>query len=288
MCMALNLPPFYHCEQGTKASGLAALLIMLHRLAYPDHWRDLVWLFGRVEPELSAIFNGNGWHKRFKHLLESLELIWLNPEQLIIAIHKKGEALYNCWDFMDGTVRPIARPTENQWIMFSSKRVHCIKFKFRYVVYFVYVRYMSLKCSKCFLPTCSLVTRNGLVPHMCGSLEGRLHDAFMLGALKLWRFQQPNGQPYVIYGDPAYRVSRHILAPFRGAQLIREQQDFNKSMSQVRISIDGHLERYVNIILTLTSSANEKCSHSVMPAGWFLSPVACMWMLHSTSTVGQP
>ena len=166
MCMALNLPPFYHCEQGTKASGLAALLIMLHRLAYPDHWRDLVWLFGRVEPELSAIFNGNGWHKRFKHLLESLELIWLNPEQLIIAIHKKGEALYNCWDFMDGTVRPIARPTENQWIMFSSKRVHCIKFKFRYVVYFVYVRYMSLKCSKCFLPTCSLVTRNGLVPHV--------------------------------------------------------------------------------------------------------------------------
>lgn len=130
LCMALNLPPFYHCEQGTKASGLAALLIMLHRLAYPDHWRDLVWLFGRVEPELSAIFNGNWWHKRFKHLLESLELIWLNPELFIIAIHKKGAALYNCWDFMDGTVIPIARPTEKQRIMFSGhERVHCIKFQ---------------------------------------------------------------------------------------------------------------------------------------------------------------
>ena len=54
---ALNLPDFYRCEQGTKATGMEALLIMLRRLSFPNRWCDLVSLFGRAEPELSSIFN---------------------------------------------------------------------------------------------------------------------------------------------------------------------------------------------------------------------------------------
>lgn len=69
---------------------------------------------------------------RFRHLLESLDLIWLNPEDFSAAIHAKGGALHQCWGFVDGTVRPISRPSRNQRIMFSGhKRVHCIKFQVR-------------------------------------------------------------------------------------------------------------------------------------------------------------
>ena len=50
-------PDDYQCEQGTKATGLEALLIMLRRLSFPNRWCDLVQLFGRAEPELSIIFN---------------------------------------------------------------------------------------------------------------------------------------------------------------------------------------------------------------------------------------
>ena len=52
------------------------------------------------------------------------------------------------------------------------------------------------------------------------------------------KFEQANGQPYVIYGDPAYGVSRNILAPFCGSQLSRQQADFNKAMSKVRVSVE--------------------------------------------------
>ena len=56
---------------------------------------------------------------------------------------------------------------------------------------------------------------------MFGRIEGRRHDAFMLGvsglADKLERLQTPTGEPYVIYGDPAYGLTCNILAPFRGA-----------------------------------------------------------------------
>ena len=74
----------------------------------------------------------NDVHGRFKHLLESLDLIWVNPEEFSLAIHAKGAALQNRWAFIDGAVRPISRPTRNQRIMYSGhKRVHCIKFQVR-------------------------------------------------------------------------------------------------------------------------------------------------------------
>ena len=77
---------------------------------------------------------------------------------------------------------------------------------------------------------------------MYGPVEGRRHDAFILGASglsdKLRRFNQLNGQPYVIYGDPAYGVSRNILSPYRGAHVTLQEQEFNKSMSQVRICVE--------------------------------------------------
>ena len=59
-----------------------------------------------------------------------------------------------------------------------------------------------------------MVTPNGLVAHMFGPLEGRQHDAFMLSASglpnMLQLLDQPDGSPYVLYGDSAYRVSRNI------------------------------------------------------------------------------
>lgn len=36
------------------------------------------------------------------------------------AVHAKGAALETCFGFVDGTVRPIARPNENQRIVYKS------------------------------------------------------------------------------------------------------------------------------------------------------------------------
>ena len=74
-----------------------------------------------------------------------------------------------------------------------------------------------------------MVAPNGIICHLFGSLEGRRHDAFMLrGSGLLDRLDQKmvkaNGEPYVIYGDPAYPVRRHIIVPFRGARLTPDEQ----------------------------------------------------------------
>ena len=55
---------------------------------------------------------------------------------------------------------------------------------------------------------------------------------------KLRRFQRLNGEPYVIYGDPAYGLSRNILAPYRGVRLTDDQQEFNSQMSKMRWCVE--------------------------------------------------
>lgn len=54
----------------------------------------------------------------------------INLEEVARAIHRKGAALDNCWDFVDGTIRPICRPGENWRVVYNGhKRVHCLKFQ---------------------------------------------------------------------------------------------------------------------------------------------------------------
>lgn len=54
---ALDVPAHYICIQGTKATGLEALMIMLRRLTYPNRWCDLQSVFGRSQSELCLIFS---------------------------------------------------------------------------------------------------------------------------------------------------------------------------------------------------------------------------------------
>ena len=64
-------------------------------------------------------------YERFNHLLTSLDLVWLDPEMFSLAV-----VLHQCWGFIDGTPRCIARPIRNRRIMFSEhKRTHCLKFQ---------------------------------------------------------------------------------------------------------------------------------------------------------------
>ena len=45
-------------------------------------------------------------------------------------MYAKGAALENWFGFVDGTVGPIARPDENQIVVYNGhKRVHALKFQ---------------------------------------------------------------------------------------------------------------------------------------------------------------
>ena len=91
----------------------------------------LIPRFGRSVPEFSEIISEVSSHifDNYGYLLRSLD----QPDCLqrfADAIYGRGSALSNCWGFLDGTVRPIARPGEHQRVLYNGhKRVHALKFQ---------------------------------------------------------------------------------------------------------------------------------------------------------------
>ncbi|CAC5383587.1 unnamed protein product [Mytilus coruscus] len=193
-------------------------------LAYPSRLSDLKSVLGRSETAMSIIIKINTTlnfvYDAHNHLLHDLNSNWLSHRHLqeyADAVAARDAPLLNCWGFIDGTVRPLCRPTTNQRILFNgNKRVHAIKFQ-------------------------SIVASN--VANMYGPIEGRRHDAGLLresgicGELQT-QMTTPTGDIYVIYGDPAYPMTTHIIKPFRGGVISAAQARFNKKMSALRTCVE--------------------------------------------------
>lgn len=199
-----------------------ALAVTLWRLACPITLiRDrLFW--GLSETCICEIFNltVEAIHDRWGHLVDQLQHQDILPkiELFCQAIHDRGAPLDRCWGFIDGTVRAIARPSRTQRLWYNGwKRKHALKYQ-------------------------SVDSANGIIRQLWGPMLGRRHDVAMLGAsgliehMQQW-FNDDAGEPYYIYGDPAYQLSPWLMAPFRGA-LTPAQQAFNTQMSTCRITVE--------------------------------------------------
>lgn len=87
----------------------------------------------------------------------------------------------------------------------------------------------------------SVVCPNGLIANLYGPIAGHHHDAFMLHESNLMpRLERKFRAPHIfsLYGDPAYPLRQHLLAPYRGAVLTPAQELFNKRMSKVQESVE--------------------------------------------------
>ncbi|XP_028416849.1 uncharacterized protein LOC114541060 [Dendronephthya gigantea] len=192
---------------------------MIQRFAYPV-------------PVLSMVTNEvlNFLYETHGHRILQWNDLLLNPaalEDYAHAIFNKGAPLRNCFGFIDGTIRPICRPGENQRFVFNGhKRLHSLKFQ-------------------------SVAIPNGLIANMYGPVEGKKHDSGMLTDSGLMaelegRAYSTDGQAMCLYGDPAYPLRVHLQAPYRGAQLTEQMKFFNKSMSATRVSVEWLFGDIVN------------------------------------------
>ena len=96
-----------------------------------------------------------------------------------------------------------------------------------------------------------MVATNRFITKLYGPVEGKCHDNGMLGMSGLLEQLQAHsferaGNILCIYGDPAYPLSPHLQAPFRGNNLTNDQIGWNKSMSAVRVSVEWIFEDIIN------------------------------------------
>ena len=128
-----------------------------------------------------------------------------------------------------------------------------------------------------------MVAPNGLIAHLFGPMEGRRHDAFMLAesglSPKLSQFTQLNGQPFVIYGDPAYGVTQNIIAPFKGAQITPQEHAFNRSMSKVRVSVEWAFGKITQYFTYVDFKRNSKVL--LQPVGKYFLVAALLTNCHT-------
>ena len=269
----LHIPEEVTTYNRVKVDGLEALCIFLKRFAYPCRYSDIMPRFGRPVPQLSMISNQmiNYVYDNYRHLLQDLNQPWLHPNCLQAfadAVHAKGAALDNCWGFVDGTVRPICRPNNDQRVVYNGhKRVHSIKFQ-------------------------SVVAPNGMIANLAGPYEGRKHDSGMLTDTGLMmQLQQyshgTNRNSLCIYGDPAYPLRLQLQAPFRGPRLTNNQALYNKSMSKVRVAVEWVFADITNYFAFLDFKKNLKMGLSAVgkmyiSCGILRNAHTCLY--HSTTT----
>ena len=181
-------------------------------------------------------------------MLTNFQQGWLSAaslERFANITHQRGAPLDNCWGFVDGTVRPMCRPSHNQRIVYNGhKIINRIKFQ-------------------------SVVAPNGLIANLYGPMEGKRHDSGMLADSNLLNQLQQyshglNGRPLCIYGDPAYPLRFHLQCGFKGAHLTQQQQLWNKNMSEVRVAVERIFGDIVNYFKFLDFKKNLKLELSAI------------------------
>lgn len=243
LVVAMDLPDPVFCDNGVRETAQTALAMLLRRLAYPARYKDIYRLFGWETSRVSRVTRtlASYIYHRWLYLLrfDSHRLSAAQLKSYADAVHLKGAPLSTCWGFIDGTLRPIARPVWNQRVVYNGwKRIHALKFH-------------------------AVVTPDGIISHLYGPVEGRRHDETLYRESGLAELLErhsfaPNGSPLVIYGDPAYGLSTHLISPYKGLELTQEQKAFNHKMSQVRESVEWGFNEVVSQFAFLDYKKNLK------------------------------
>ena len=84
-----------------------------------------------------------------------------------------------------------------------------------------------------------------------------LADSRLLNDLQTFA-NSPLGNPYCIYGDPAYPLRAHLIASFRNGVLTPPMMEFNQSMSTVRESVEWLFNDITNYFKFLDLKKNLK------------------------------
>ena len=89
--------------------------------------KDMVPLFGRNPTEVCLIFTLDFIYLRHHHRLELRNLNFLPPPCWYAdAVAGKGVTLYNCFDFVDGIIARICRPTLNERVVYTPTQGYMV------------------------------------------------------------------------------------------------------------------------------------------------------------------
>lgn len=221
-----------------RASATTALSMVLFRLSWPSRYKEFLIYFGHAFGWCSTVINDVCvfLHTRFKdHLFwDSVRLTQEVLTTYCTAIYHHGEPSGCIWGFIDGTHRPICRPssqTADQNLLYSGyKKMHTMVWQ-------------------------AVITPDGLISSLSGPWEGKRGD---WGVLRLSGLQDKiksycydtDGDRVYIYGDAAYYLEDGIIGAYRAGRnrpLTDREIEFNRRMAAMRVSSEWGFGKIANM-----------------------------------------
>ncbi|PWN50683.1 hypothetical protein IE53DRAFT_315297 [Violaceomyces palustris] len=233
----------------------------------------LMWLGGERLGNMHGHF-GTGWSpgrisQIVSHISAWISQTWLHlvsfkgaknhllsPDQLqryAQINHEKGCPREDCWGFIDGTLRRIARPVRCQENAYNGwKHLHALKYQF-------------------------LTTPDGLV-WVSGPEDGAVHDVYVLRAsgLNEWleiHSHTPEGQPLYLYGDSGYPNYPRIRSPYKGPNVTSSETASNREMSRYRITVEWTIDSVACLFPRLDNHRSQKALHGAISRDFH---IACL------------
>ncbi|KAH9100331.1 hypothetical protein LEN26_015965 [Aphanomyces euteiches] len=222
----LCVPHVVITKDHDRCLGIEALCITLNRMAYPKRFYDMMQTFERSRESLCRIFNHvidllyGKWHGL---LYFCLNIVQHRLDVYKTAIVSKGSPLETVFGFIDGSkvetcrIGPNSDHRDLQRHVYSGhKRKHCLNFQ-------------------------GVTAPDGLCISFWGPIEGSRHDSTLLRSSELLDFLDANELIFgasLLYGDPAYGVSKWICSGYKGRALDGQKKAFNAAMSKVRQAVE--------------------------------------------------
>lgn len=145
------------------------------------------------------------------------------PERLdhyAACIATAGSPIFDIWGFIDGTIKEMCRPVEDQDVVYNGyKKHHALKYQ-------------------------AVVTPDGFLCPVYGPVEGRRADGGVLEMSGLDELCQihargVDGRQLFVYGDPAYGLSDTVISGMKKlGDLTETEREFNRRMSKLRQSVE--------------------------------------------------
>ena len=229
-----KLPSEIVSYAGDKASLRIAFLCMCMKYAWPTRLGKICQIFGKGASWISRIVKTlrQLLFSKFHHKMRHPSIISFDKLQEFTAAVARKSGITVCFGFLDGTVRPVCKPSEAQAEFYTGKdRLHALKYQI-------------------------VSTPDGMIQHIDGPWPGRRHDGHMLtsaplstgtAVLHTWLMSHPktvHGTVHVIYADAGYTTQACIETPWPDADFNLEHAAYNEALAASRIAVEwefGHI-----------------------------------------------
>ena len=218
----LQLPDVIRSTERDQAPAYDVFCMMCMKFAHPVGLFTMIKMFGKSCPVISRLISAlrGLLYDRFADSLKNPKV--LTPAQCT-EFAQRIEVICGMpivVGFIDGTVRPICKPSVLQGPLYSGKdRVHSLKYQ-------------------------AINTPDGIIRHMAGPYPGSRHDMFALHQSEVipnWIAKFPrrgDGVPHIIYADQGYCVMPGIETPYADGDFNYEHEAYNQAMASARISVE--------------------------------------------------